>query len=1189
MLLLILAVLFTLAPASAEAQARKLVRVHLADRSQAEELLSYDLDFASHAIQRHADVVVTAAEERLLQKKGFKLQSLIDDLASAFAERFGSTPDMGAYHTYQEMYDEMLATSQNYPNITKLMSLGSSIEGRQIWAMKVSDNPALEEDEEPALLYMANMHAREVVTPEIILFFLKHLTQNYGVDAQITDFVDHREFWLIPTQNPDGHVHVENVDAWWRKNRRNNGNGSFGVDQNRNFGYMWGFDNVGSSPNPFSETYRGTGPFSEPETQAIRALCQQQNFVLALSFHSYGNLWLFPWGYVPQNTSHHEIFVELASHCVAFNGYTPGNPASGTIYLTNGDTDDYFYGETSEKNRVFSFTPEVGEEFWPPESQIPILTQENLGPMLYLAEVAPIVADNPWRLLRPATPVIAPFTGIEDGEYAVSWTIADDPNNPAVVFQLDELSGYSTLTDNAESGPANFTPAGFNVSTARYHSNSHSFYSGMGDGKNVNMTTAVPLLVPAGGTLTFWAWYSIELHWDYAYVEVSTDGMTFQSIPGNITTNSNPNGMNLGNGITGSSGGWIQGIFNLNAFAGQNIYVRFRYVTDSAVMQEGFYVDDITPVPRFASITTLADDIAGNAYEISGQQSGVYFYRVRAQDAEQQWGGRSALEDVTVEEQVPVDFLACLEGGQETPPVITNAAGGGMFTLNAAQDALTFTIRVSSLSGPITAAHFHNAAAGVAGPVVRNITFVGEVASGSWLSTDAQPLTPALVAELLAGRIYVNVHTAANPGGEIRGQLVTGVPIDLFAALNGSQEVPPVQTPATGAGVFTLSGDGDSLTFDVTVSDLSSAITAAHFHNAAAGVNGPVVRNITFVGNHATGVWAETDPQALTPALVAELLAGRIYANVHTTVNPGGEIRGQLGKEPPPVCVTYDFPIATGAWYLISLPVIPPDAALGTLFPGAAAAFEWDYASQNYVSVTQLEPEKGYWLLMAQAATVEVCGEALNSYAKSYSQPGWDMIGSVMTASPVLDNPEGALLSMFRWDALAQNYIPVDPPSIAPEQGCWILMWQAPSAITVGSGMASDEGQGAKMSAGEEQKAIYTKYGALPPPPPFAVTRDRLAVMRPAEFGLSQNYPNPFNPETMIEFQLPQAGRVSLKIYSLLGHEIRTLIEEEMPAGFHRVKWDGSDGAGQKLNSGVYLYRLRAGEFLQTRKLVLLQ
>ncbi|NUM78837.1 hypothetical protein HUU40_31150, partial [candidate division KSB1 bacterium] len=111
MLLVILAVLFMLAPASAEAQAKKLVRVHLTGRHQAEELLSYDLDFASHAIQRHADVVVTAAEERFLQKKGFKLQTLIDDLASAFAERFRSTPDMGAYHTYQEMYDEMLAAS----------------------------------------------------------------------------------------------------------------------------------------------------------------------------------------------------------------------------------------------------------------------------------------------------------------------------------------------------------------------------------------------------------------------------------------------------------------------------------------------------------------------------------------------------------------------------------------------------------------------------------------------------------------------------------------------------------------------------------------------------------------------------------------------------------------------------------------------------------------------------------------------------------------------------------------------------------------------------------------------------------------------------------------------------------------------------------------------------------------------
>jgi len=247
--------------------------------------------------------------------------------------------------------------------------------------------------------------------------------------------------------------------------------------------------------------------------------------------------------------------------------------------------------------------------------------------------------------------------------------------------------------------------------------------------------------------------------------------------------------------------------------------------------------------------------------------------------------------------KAPAVFFATLSGSQEVPAVTTTAQGGGMFVLNEDQTELSYNVSVIGLSGPIVAAHFHNAAAGANGPVVRDITFTNGVAGGTWSSTDVnQPLTPALVAELLAGNLYVNVHTAANPGGEIRGQVLPGRPVNFTATLNGAQEVPPVTTAANGSGSFTLNATGAELSFSVTVNNLSGPIQAAHFHNAPAGENGPVKRTITadFSGNTATGVWRNRDAEALTPALVAELLAGKIYVNVHTAANPAGEIRGQL-------------------------------------------------------------------------------------------------------------------------------------------------------------------------------------------------------------------------------------------------------------------------------------------------------
>lgn len=234
-------------------------------------------------------------------------------------------------------------------------------------------------------------------------------------------------------------------------------------------------------------------------------------------------------------------------------------------------------------------------------------------------------------------------------------------------------------------------------------------------------------------------------------------------------------------------------------------------------------------------------------------------------------------------------------GGGGSPP----GTGTGSFVLNAARTELTFDITVTGLSGAITAAHFHNAAAGLDGPIVRTITSsFSNTASGVWKLTDSEPLTPALVAEIEAGRIYVNIHTAANPAGEIRGHLapVSAGNKGFMAEMEGDHEAPPVITSASGTGAFVLNAARTELTFDITVNGLSGPITSAHFHNAAEGVNGQIVRAITssYSANTASGVWKNTDSEPLTLALVDELDAGRIYVNVHTSANSGGEIRGQV-------------------------------------------------------------------------------------------------------------------------------------------------------------------------------------------------------------------------------------------------------------------------------------------------------
>ncbi len=245
--------------------------------------------------------------------------------------------------------------------------------------------------------------------------------------------------------------------------------------------------------------------------------------------------------------------------------------------------------------------------------------------------------------------------------------------------------------------------------------------------------------------------------------------------------------------------------------------------------------------------------------------------------------------------------VAKMDSIQEIPAPngLVPGKGTGSFWLNAAGTAINYSITVNGLSGTLNAGHFHNTAAGVAGGVVKTLTFVNNNATGTWSSTDgSQPLTDSLMSEFLKGRLYINVHTTANAGGEIRGQVLPSTAMGLAAKLDSTQEVPaPVGlVPGKGTAAITLGTNG-SVTYDATVTGLSGTLAAAHFHNAAAGVAGGVIKNLTFTNNTTSGTWTSSDgTQPLTDALLRELVRGRLYMNVHTAANAGGEIRGQVNN-----------------------------------------------------------------------------------------------------------------------------------------------------------------------------------------------------------------------------------------------------------------------------------------------------
>jgi len=612
-------------------------RIYFKDKSEMKKVLSLDLDRAYLKYGQYLDIISDSAEVEKLKASGYQVEVTIDDLASFYQKRMQKAITMGGFHTYSETGAALDSIHSQYPGITtSKIVIGNSLEGRPIWGMKISDNPDLNENE-PEVLYTALIHAREPIGIEILLYFMRYLCQNYGSDSTATYLVNNRELWFVPIINPDGYefnrLNSPQGGGMWRKNRRPNSGGTYGVDLNRNFGYEWGYDNYGSSPSPGSETYRGTTGFSEPETQVIRAFVDSSEFVLALNYHAYGNDFLYPWGYDNIYTPDQPIFKAIADSVHALNGCITGTSWE-VLYLTNGDSDDWMYGEQTEKTKIFAFTPEVGDEFdgfWPNPWRIIPLCEMQLQPNLFIASLA----GNPYILLAPSAPILAQLDSVSTDSFTLTWVTLDTFNPPAS-YSLMELENLEVKKSDGETGSSGWDTAGFTLSTTKSYSPTHSFFSGSGNSLDNYLTTLDFISVQPNDTLTFWCYYKIESGYDYLYLEASEDGIRFYSIPGNITTNDNPNGLNFGNGITGSSGGWVKGIFDLSQFWGKDVLLRFHYKTDESIADSGFWVDDIYPVAQFQKSTLLADTISQKRYLVKKRCSGVYYYKAKAKDAQGQ-------------------------------------------------------------------------------------------------------------------------------------------------------------------------------------------------------------------------------------------------------------------------------------------------------------------------------------------------------------------------------------------------------------------------------------------------------------------------------------------------------------------------------------------------------------------------
>jgi carboxypeptidase T len=387
------------------AQEKMVVRFEQPDTLTFKTFTQPHIDVAAVSPGNYLDIVVSQSEYDDLLSQGYNV-SIVFTMAEMAANLQGNR-EIPGYHTFSEALTELQQIAAANPDICKLYDIGDS-RGKEyfnagygnysnyqhdIWALKVSDNVEADEDE-PAIYYLGAHHAREPLSTEVVFYVLNHIIDNYGSDPEITENVNTKEIWFVPIVNPDGHTIVLNqINTDWRKNiRDNDGNGSFtngnwshpdGVDPNRNYGWEWGGD--GSSGDPSSLTYRGPEPFSEPETQAIRDLMADRHFVAGISYHTYSELVLWPYGYTVGATAPDVTAISALGTAMGQaipklgSGHYDPIPAY-ELYAASGVTDDYAYGQ----HGIFSYTIELATQFIPPQNQVIQVCEDNLNAAMIL-------------------------------------------------------------------------------------------------------------------------------------------------------------------------------------------------------------------------------------------------------------------------------------------------------------------------------------------------------------------------------------------------------------------------------------------------------------------------------------------------------------------------------------------------------------------------------------------------------------------------------------------------------------------------------------------------------------------------------------------------------------------------------------------------------------------------------------
>jgi carboxypeptidase T len=473
------------------------------------------------------------------------------------------------YHSYTEMAAEVAAVAAAHPDIVSRFSIGKSYKGRDIWAVKVSDNVAVDEGE-PEVMFDGNIHADEHMGTEMTLHILHWLVDGYGIDPRITSIVNTREIWIVFMVNPDGVEYDISGGKfhYWRKNRQPTpGTTSIGTDLNRNFSYKWGGGGR-TSTNPQAITYRGTKPFSTPEDRAMRDFMAsrvvngRQQIRAAITFHESGRLVMWPYGYtmtdVPSDMTvqDHSALVAIGKHMASTNGYRPEQASD--LYISSGTSRDYQYGVY----RIFAYTFELSVKDYPDDSLIASETGRNKEAALYLMERS----WCPLSILGAA--VRTARCGAFDDDLEVYRGFVGDPDRTDTSTSGRFVRANPAATSSHGAKQLGTTPSGSKAFVTGASAGSSPAANDL-DGRTSIRSQPIALPATLGQRFTF--------KYVFAHSAASTSADTLRAIV-ERSDGTRVEVFRIAGRAADVDGAWRSASIAMDAFAGQSIRLRFEAV-----------------------------------------------------------------------------------------------------------------------------------------------------------------------------------------------------------------------------------------------------------------------------------------------------------------------------------------------------------------------------------------------------------------------------------------------------------------------------------------------------------------------------------------------------------------------------------------------------------------------------------